>query len=121
MTVIGASSVAITYGYESAFKGGTSNMHLFGKEAKNSGVDFKNSQQPLGQLYTREITDFVYGRNIGDTTMDFVLANPWFFTGAFGDPTQTVSAGEYTYIWSTDPTFNSGSNRIVKTMHLEIS
>lgn len=121
MVVYSAASAAITVGYEATFKGGTSVAHQFGKEVKGNGLKFENSQQALGQLYTREITDYLYGKNIGNVTMEYVLSNPWFFTSLFNDPVQTTTTPTWTYVWSTDPTLQNGIIRQAKTMNLVIA
>lgn len=117
MVLRSASSEAIQYGFESAFKGGTGVTHLFGKEAKGNSLSWDVSQMPLGQLYTPNVSDFVYGRNVGKVTMEYVLANPWFFTSIFNQPTQTAASPQYTYVWSNDPTVNANI-RTVTTMNL---
>lgn len=121
MVLHSASSAAITRGFEAAFKGGTGVAHLFGKEVKGNGLEWNVNQQALGQLYTPEITDFIYNRNVGQVSMEYVLANPWFFTGVFNDPVKdSTGAPQYKYTWTTDPSVNT-SIRQPKTQHLVIA
>lgn len=115
-----ASSVYVKYGFESAFQGGATKVNLFGKEQKASGLDWKVGQQPLGQLNTPEVKDFLYGRNEGNVSMEYVLSNPWFFSSILHDYyMHTESAGVHTYKWSSDPTLNANI-KTVKSINLEV-
>jgi len=116
-----ASSAYVEYGYESTFGGGSGTLPmLFGKEQKANGLEFNPNQIPLGQLYTPEIDCFVYGRNEGKVSMEYVLANPWFLSSVFGNPTSALDTGSrYTHTWESDPSSNS-SIRDISSMHLQI-
>ena len=66
VTASSASSSYADYGYESTHlgvAGVSTNGIKFGKEVKVTGLEFKNNQMPLGQLYSPEIESFAYGRN----------------------------------------------------------
>jgi len=91
---------------------------VFGKEQKANGLEFSNNQIPLGQLYSPEIECFVYGRNEGKVSMEYVLSNPWILTSVLDDPI-TTGLGPYTHTWSSDPDTNS-SIRDIKSLSLEI-
>ena len=104
-----ASSSYVEYGYESAF--GVENVNyplVFGREQKATGLESINNQLALGQLNSPEIECFVYGKNEGKTSMEFVLANPWVLTAIFGDPVSAAASGAlFDHTWSSDPSVNS--------------
>lgn len=116
-----ASSVYVEYGYEGTFGGGVASPPmLFGKEVKATGLEFKNNQQPLGQLYTPEIESFAYGKNEGKVTMEYVLSNPWFLESIFGTAVSTLDAGAlYSHTWNSDPAVDS-TIRDINSMGLRI-
>lgn len=119
-----ASSVYVEYGYESTFKGGASFPMLFGKEQKANGLEFKNNQIPLANLYSPELTCFAYGKNEGKLSMEYVLANPWFFQSILNSATSVDIDGGgggqlYSHTWDSDPSLNSAI-RDVKSMGLRI-
>lgn len=115
-----ASSSYVQYGYESTFGVVSTTFPLvFGKEQKASGLEFINNQIPLGQLNSPEIECFVYGRNEGKVSMEFVLSNPWILTSVFGDPVEGGSDPEFTNTWNSDPTINSDI-RDIKSLSLEV-
>ena len=102
-----ASSVSAEYGFEGAasFKTETSVYNLFGREQKVSGLTWRNNQQPLGQLNTPQITDFLYNRNEGSCTIDYIMSNPWIFSSVLNK--WYSNGGAFTTIWSSDPAVNS--------------
>lgn len=103
-----ASSVSVEYGYEGAstFKTETSVLNSFGREVKVSGLTWKNNQQPLGQLNTPQVTDFLYNRNEGSCSVDHVLSNPWIFSSILNKWYSNSGSGPTTTIWSSDPSVN---------------
>lgn len=99
-----AASVYLEYGYESTFGGGATGTILFGKEVKATGLEFKNNQTALGQLYTPEVESFAYGKNEGKVSVEYVLSNPWFLNGIFGDTVSAAGAGNlFTHTWDSKP------------------
>lgn len=102
-----ASSVSAEYGYEAAasFQTETSVYNLFGRETKVNGLDWKNNQQPLSQLNTTEITDFLYNRNEGSCSIDYIMSNPWVFSSVLNK--WYSASGSFIHIWSSDPTLNT--------------
>jgi len=110
MAASSASSAYAEYTYESSFGGGGSaNTPIqFGKEVKVTGLEFKNNQMALGQLYSPEIESFAYGRNDGKCSVDFVVSNPWFFESILGTCASAVSSGSlYSHTWNSSPTSDS--------------
>ena len=86
MVASSASSAYVEYTYESGFgAGGSANTPIqFGKEVKVTGLEFKNNQMALGQLYSPEIETFAYGKSEGKCSVEYVLSNPWFLQSIFG-------------------------------------
>lgn len=123
-TTVSASSVYVEYGYEDTFGGGsTVQPLLFGKEQKATGLEYNVNQVPLGALYTPEISDFIYNRNEGKVSMDYILSHPWNFSSIFGNPFSEADTGNlFTHTWVSDPdNVNADpSTRDVLTMALEI-
>jgi hypothetical protein len=118
-----ASSVFAEYCFEangSFGAGGSLNKPIqFGKEVKISGLEFKNNQMALGQLYSPEIETFAYGKSEGKCSAEYVLSNPWFFKSVLGTPVPTNAAGLYTYTWSSTPT-SSNYMRNIHSMALRL-
>ena len=104
-----ASSASVEFGYEklATFQTETTQYNLFGRETKVSGLEFRNNQQPLGQLNTPQITDFLYNKNEGSCSVDYVLSNPWIFSSILNK--WYSSSGTYVHIWSSDPTLNTNA------------
>lgn len=105
-----ASSVYVEYAFEDTFGGGATTSYPinFGKEVKASGLEFKNNQIPLGQLYTPEIECFAYGKNEGKVTMEYVASNPWFLQAILGTAVSALDSGSlYSHTWDSDPTVDS--------------
>ena len=102
-----ASSVFAEYCFEAdnGFgAGGSLNKPIeFGKEVKISGLEFKNNQMALGQLYSPEIETFAYGKSEGKCSAEYVLSNPWFFKSVLGTPVKTNAGALYSYTWSSTP------------------
>lgn len=125
-TTISASSVYVEFGYEETFGGGSTELPLlFGKDQKATGLEYNVNQLPLGQLYSPEIDDdFVYLKNEGKVSMDYILSHPWNFSSIFGNPTSVDSGtpGADTHTWSSDPEFSTAdpSTRNMLTMALQI-
>lgn len=86
VTASSASSSYVEYGYESSTFGSgfVGNGIQFGKEVKVTGLEFKNNQMALGQLYSPEIETFAYGKSEGKCSVEYVLSNPWFLQSIFG-------------------------------------
>lgn len=115
-----ASSFYAQVGWESTFGGGASNTQLFGKDQKISGLEWSNNMQALPQLYTPEIKDFLYSKNSGGCTVDYVLSNPFQFTSIFHEPiSEVLASGITTRTWDSDPANNSNI-RLLKSLHLEL-
>jgi len=115
-----AASVYAEYGFESAFGGGASGTILFGKEVKLTGLEVKNNQMPLGQLYTPEIESFAYGKTEGKVSLEYVLSNPWFLNSIFDTVATAAGAGNlFTHTWVTDPSVDA-TIRDLNTMALRI-
>jgi len=106
-TTVSASSVYVEFGYEGEFGGGsTSFPMLFGKEQKLTSLELNVNQLPLGQLYSPEIECYVYGKNEGSATVEYVLAQPFNLSSIFGAPFSEetgVSSGIFTHEWTSDP------------------
>lgn len=105
-TTVSASSVYVEFGYEGEFGGGsTSFPMLFGKEQKLTSLELNVNQQPLGQLYSPEIECFVYGKNEGSATVEYVLAQPFNLSTIFGAPfsEETGTTDVFTHEWTSDP------------------
>lgn len=101
-SVHSGSSAFVAYGYEATFGGGATRGYLFGKEQKANSLEFQNSQQALGQLYTPEIQDFLYKKNHGGVTMEYILSNPWIFASVLNDPVYSAGSPD-THTFSSDP------------------
>lgn len=116
-----ASSVHVSYGYETNFGAGVASPPmLFGKEVKANGLEFKNNQIPIGQLYSPEIDCFAYGRNEGKVSVEYVLSNPWFLESILGTAVSALDAGAlYSHTWDSDPS-NDATMRDVTSMALRI-
>ncbi len=121
-----ASSVYVEYAFEDVFGGGatTSFPMNFGKEVKATGLELKNNQMPLGQLYTPEIESYAYGKLEGKVSMEFVLSNPWFFQAIMGTAVSVdVDGGGagliFSHTWDSDPTVDA-TIRDVTSMALRI-
>lgn len=103
-----ASSVFAEYCFEAnnGFgQGGALNKPIeFGKEVKITGLEFKNNQMALGQLYSPEIETFAYGKSEGKCSAEYVLSNPWFFQSVLGTSVPTNASGLYSHTWSSTPT-----------------
>jgi hypothetical protein len=105
MAASSASSAYAEYTYESAFGGGGSaNTPIrFGKEVKVTGLEFKNNQMALGQLYSPEIETFAYGKTEGKCSVEYVASNPWFLQSIFGTAVSASSTPSplYTHTWNS--------------------
>lgn len=114
------SSAYVEYGYEAVFGDGAAATYLFGKEQKANSLEFQNSQQPLPQLYTPEVESFLYKKNFGGCTMEYVLSNPWAFATILNDPV-FAGATPNTHTFDSDPDQAGGvtSTRNVCSIHLE--
>ena len=121
VTASSASSSFAEYGYESTFGGGVAGNGIqFGKEVKVTGLEFKNNQLPLGQLYSPEIESFAYGRNEGKCSVDYVVSNPWFFQSILGTATSAVSSGSlYQHTWNSSPATDA-TMRNIHSMALKL-
>lgn len=116
-----ASSAYVEYGYEATFgNGGTGAPLVFGREQKAVGLEAINNQIPLGQLNSPEIECFVYGRNEGKVSMEYVLSNPWIFTSIFGQPVETGTTPLFTNTWDSRTSVQSGQIRDIESLFLEI-
>lgn len=115
------SSAYVEYGYEAVFGDGAALTYLFGKEQKANSFEFQNSQQPLPQLYTPEVDSFLYKKNFGGCTMEYVLSNPWAFATILNDPV-FGAATPNTHTFDSDPDQGMGtvSTRNVCSIHLEM-
>lgn len=123
-TVKSASSALVAYGYEAAFGGGTTQTRMFGKEQKTNSLEYNNSQQALGELYTPEVQSFLYKKEYGGCTMEYILSNPWVFAFILNDPKFTAGTPNV-HEWDSDPDYvKTGANQIstrqVCSGHLEI-
>ena len=116
-----ASSAYIIYGYESVFQGGASIFNLFGKRQNGSGLEWSNNQLALPNLDTPEIKNFLYNKNEGTISMDYVLSNPWWLTAILNDyyNNPVLSNGVYTYQWDSDPSVNLNIKQ-PKTINIHI-
>lgn len=120
MGIRSSSSAYVQYGLESTFGGGATQVALFGKNQKATGLEWTNNQIALPQLYDPRYCDFLYNSNAGSVNMEFVLSNPWIFSWLFHDPTSALDTGtRYDHTWDTDPAVNSNI-RTPPTGHLEI-
>jgi len=117
-----ASSAYVEYGYETSFgNGGIDAPLVFGREQKAVGLEAINNQIPLGQLNSPEIECFVYGRNEGKVSMEYVLSNPWIFTSLLGQPVETGASTPFTNTWDSRPsTPPVGQIRDIESLFLEI-
>jgi hypothetical protein len=114
------SSAFVAYGYEAIFAQGASKTFMFGKEQKANSLEFQNSQQPLGQLYTPEIQHFLYKKNHGGCTMEYILSNPWMFASVLNDPAYSAGSPD-THTFDSDPDqAGTTSTRNVCSMHMEV-
>lgn len=114
------SSTYVAVGWESNFGGGASNIQLFGKDQKISSIEYTNNTTALPQLYTPEVKDFLFGRNAGSCSVEYVLSNPFQFTSILHEPVSELQSGSlFIRTWNSDPTTN-GNIRRIKTMHLEV-
>ncbi len=119
-TVHSGSSAYVAYGYEAVFGQGASRAYLFGKEQKANSLEFQNSQQPLPQLYTPEVESFLYKKNFGGTTMEYVLSNPWAFASILNDPVYSAGSPD-THTFDSDPDqVGTVSTRNVCSLNLEV-
>lgn len=119
-----ASSVYAEYAFEDSFGGGatTSTPIQFGKEVKITGLEFKNNQQPLGDLYSPEIQTFAYGKNEGKCSAEFVLSNPWFFESILDSATSALDSGTlYTHTWSSSGTTSKTINSMALKFGFDVS
>lgn len=109
MSASSASSVYAEYGYESTFGGGVvSPPILFGKEVKLTGLEVKNNQMPLGQLYTPEIESYAYGKLEGKCSLEYVLSNPWWLESIFGTASSALDSGSlFAHTWDSDPSVDA--------------
>lgn len=115
------SSAYVSYGYESVFGGGGAKTLLFGKEQKANSLEFQNSQQPLGQLYEVEIQDYLYKKNFGGVTMEYILSNPWIFASILNDPEfEDLTPNKHTFHSDPDNADVVTSTRNVASLNLEI-
>jgi len=126
VTASSASSSYVEYGYENATFGSgfVGNGIQFGKEVKVTGLEFKNNQMPLGQLYSPEIESFAYGRNEGKCSVDYVVSNPWFLQSVLGTAVSVAAAnptvsGLYQHTWNSSPTTDA-TMRDIHTMALRL-
>jgi len=115
------SSAYVSYGYESVFGGGGSKSLLFGKEQKANSLEFQNSQQPLGQLYEIEVQDYLYKKNFGGCTMEYILSNPWIFASILNDPFfEDLTPNKHTFYSDPDNEDVQTSTRNISSLNLEI-
>jgi hypothetical protein len=126
VTASSASSSYVEYGYESStFGSGFVGSGIqFGKEVKVTGLEFKNNQMALGQLYSPEIESFAYGKSEGKCSIDYVVSNPWFFQSVLGTAVPAPAAnptvsGLYQHTWNSSPSTDS-TMRDIHSMALRI-
>ena len=126
VTASSASSSYVEYGYESSTFGSgfVGNGIEFGKEVKVTGLEFKNNQMALGQLYSPEIESFAYGKNEGKCSIDYVVSNPWFFQSILGTGVPLAAAnptvsGLYQHTWNSSPSTDA-TMRDIHSMALRI-
>lgn len=119
-TIHTGSSAIVAYGFESVFGGGTSETRMFGKEQKTNSLEFNNSQQPLAELYSPEVTEFIYKKEVGSCSMEYILSNPWIFAFILNDAVFAASTPN-THTWDSDPDQANvtDSTRVISTAHLE--
>lgn len=116
-----ASSVYVEYAYEDSFGGGATTSYpiFFGKEVKATGLEYKNNQQPLGQLYSPEIECFAYGKTEGKVSMEYVLSNPWFFEAILDSVDSSLDSGSlYAHEWDSDPTISGSTIKVINSLAL---
>ena len=127
VTASSASSSYVEYGYEASnsFGGGfAGNGIQFGKEVKVSGLEFKNNQMALGQLYSPEIDSFAYGKSEGKCSIDYVVSNPWFFQSVLGTAVSAAAAnptvsGLRQHTWNSSPSVDA-TMRDIHSMALRV-
>lgn len=126
VTASSASSSYVEYGYEnSTFGSGfVGNGIEFGKEVKVSGLEFKNNQMALGQLYSPEIESFAYGKSEGKCSVDYVVSNPWFLQSVLGTAVPAPAANPtvsnlYQHTWNSSPSTDA-TMRDIHSMALRI-
>lgn len=101
-TAKSGSSAYVSFGMESTFQTAVSRTKLFGKKQEVSGLEYSNGAEALPQLYSREMNEFLYGRNHGQMSVDYILSNPFIFNWVFGTPTTGAPvASLYTHTWDS--------------------
>ena len=133
MVVTGSSAYVIRRyeGYFNAVVTNTGGM-LFGFDQKLNGLEWTNDQQPLPNLYTPEIERFLYGKNAGGVSVEYVLGNSYWLTSILNNPVtepdpdsdSETDSTPTTRKWTTDPNDPGAealnNSRIPKTQELEI-
>ncbi len=114
-----ASSAYVTRKFEATFGAGGTVEHKFGYDEKISGLEWNVNQQPLPQLNTPEVEAFLYNRNAGACSIEYVMGNSYWATALLGDPHTEAGADPFTRTWDSDPTIASTSSRLAKSQHLQ--
>ncbi len=114
-----ASSAYVTRKFEATFGSGGTVEHTFGYDEKISGLEWANNQQPLPKLYTPEVEAFLYNRNSGACSIEYVLGNSYWLTALLGNPHTDTGVDPTTRTWDSDPTVAGTTSRLAKSQHLE--
>jgi len=79
--------------------------NAFGFEQKVSSLQFTNNKIPLSQLGDVQVKTFAYGQTQGSFSIEFVLANAWFFNLlGFSTLSTCGVADPVTHSWAVDTT-----------------
>jgi len=97
----------LLYGWESSFRGGASTRDkVFGRGQRITGISRRENIEAIYELYQREPGSAMYKQQEGSLSIEWILANPWFFKGVMGSAS-TDGAGPYTHTFSKAKDFVS--------------
>ena len=99
----------LAYGYESSFRSGTvANANkVFGLNQRVGSLRFGENLNTYYTIGSRVAEGFAYGPFEGSMSVDFYLANPWFFKSLLNRYNVTSEASAYIHTFEVDNTVPS--------------
>ncbi len=98
----------LAYGWESQYGTASSTIDkAFGHGVKVTNLTRRNNIEKVFACGTRNAQKFAVKKFDGALSMDFVLSNPYFFTGVVGTGTDSGTASPWTHTYSEADTIPS--------------
>lgn len=97
---------AARYGYENSYGGGGVANKTFGFNVALGELRYRRGEVELGKLGDVFYDKFVARRHEYSFGVDFVVSNPWWLLGAFGE-VATTGSGPYTHTFTVSKAIKS--------------